>query len=296
MEGIKKMGKTKMKKFLVSFANKDFYEKQKILNESALKFGINETFSYTGKMLKETLFYEKNRKILDKKRGAGYWIWKPYIILDAMEKINEGDIIFYVDSGAEIISDVQPLIDLCKKQDGILLFNGVNISKFWTKRDCFIKMDCDNEKYWNALIYMGGYQIYIKNEKSIKFLRENLKYVQFHELVDDSPSISPNFPGFMKHLWDQCVLTNLAVKYNISKGFRNPSQGGNHLKTQEFREKGEWLSYPYSYSRNPDKSSNYPTIFYNRRNAGWLRIFLINLHSKFPIKLKKFLISGGRIK
>ena len=276
-----------MKKVLISFANKEFYEKQKILNESALKFGIDEAFSYTDYMLKKTSFYRKNKKILDQEKapGYGYSIWKPKIILDAIEKINDGDILFYVDSGAEIISDIQPLVDLCKKQEGILLFNAVNKNKLWTKKDCFIKMKCNNEKYWNASIYMGGYQIYIKNKKSIKFLKENLKYVQISELVDNSPSITPNFEGFRRHSHDQSVLTNLAVKYGI-KSFRNPSQGGNHLKKEEFREKGEFLLKPYFYSDPPDKYSNYPTIFYNKRNASKMRLSLIKLHSKLPIKLK----------
>lgn len=276
-----------MNKYLVSFANEEFYKKQETLNKSALKFGIDKTFSYNDKMLKETSFYKKNKNILDQEEapGYGYSIWKPHIILDVMEKIDAGDILFYVDSGAEIISDIQPLIDLCKKQEGILLFNAVNKNKLWTKRDCFIKMKCDNEKYWNALIYMGGYQIYIKNKKSIQFLKEDLKYVQIPELVDNSPSITTNFEGFRRHSHDQSVLTNLAVKYGI-KSFRNPSQGGNHLKKKEFREEGEFLLKPYIYSDPPDKSSNYPTIFYNKRNASKMRLSLIKLHSKLPRQLK----------
>lgn len=276
-----------MKKYLVSCATKEFHKKQKILNKSALRFGIDKTFSYTDKILEETSFYKNNKKILDQKKapGYGYSMWKPYIILDVMEKIKEGDILFYIDSGAEIISDIQPLIELCKKQGGILLFNGINIMKFWTKRDCFIKMGCDYKKYWDSSYYIGGYQIYIKNSKSIQFLKEDLKYVQIPELINNSPSTSPNFAGFKRHSYDQSILSNLAIKYGI-KSFRNPSQGGNHLKKKELREKGEWLIYPYVYSDIPDESSDYPTIFYNKRNANFLRLFLINLHSKLPLKLK----------
>lgn len=268
-----------MKTYLVSCATKEFYKKQKVLNESALKFGIDKTFSYTDKMLEKTNFYRNNKKILDQKKapGYGYSMWKPYIILEVMEKMEEGDILFYVDSGAEIISDINPLIELCKNQGGILLFNAVNVNKFWTKRDCFIKMDCDNAKYWNAPQIMGGYQIYIKQEKSIQFLNEDLKYVQIPGLVDDSPSTVPNFEGFIRHSHDQSILSNLAAKYGI-KSFRNPSQGGNHLKKGELRVKGEILNHPYS--NTPNIESNYPTIFYNKRNAGPIKLFLIKLKSK----------------
>ena len=269
-----------MKKYLVSCATKEFLKKQKVLNESALKFGIDEVFSYTDEMIEETEFYRNNLKILhDQKKapGYGYSIWKPYIILEVMEKIMEGDILFYVDSGAEIINDMASLVELCKNRGGILLFNAVNINKFWTKRDCFIKMNCDNEEYWNASQVMGGYQVYIKQERSLQFLKEDLKYVQIPELVDDSPSTVSNFSGFVRHSHDQSVLSNLAVKYGI-KSFRNPSQGGNHLKKKELRVKGELLNHPYS--DKPDMNSDYPTIFFNKRNAGSVKIFLIKLKNK----------------
>lgn len=266
----------KMKKYLVSCATEEFYKKQKMLNESALKFGIDKTFPYIDKDIEKTGFYKNNKMILDQKKapGYGYSIWKPHIILDVMKKIKRGDILFYVDSGAEIISNVQPLVDLCKKNKGILLFNAVNINKYWTKRDCFVAMKCDSKKYWNASQVMGGYQVYIKNARSVKFLKEDLKYVQISHLIDDTPSTLPNFNGFKRHRHDQSVLTNLAVKYGV-KTFRNPSQGGNYLKIPEIREKNEWRNCPYS--KSPDIKSKYPTIFYNKRDAGPIRLFLIKL-------------------
>ena len=62
-----------MKKYLVSCATKEFLKKQKVLNESALKFGIDEVFSYTDEMIEETEFYRNNLKILhDQKKAPGY--------------------------------------------------------------------------------------------------------------------------------------------------------------------------------------------------------------------------------
>lgn len=281
-----------MKKYLVNFANKEFFKRQKILNKSALKFGIDKTFSYTDEMLMKTDFYRNNKNFLDEQTGApgyAFSMWKPQIILDVMDKIKEGDVLFYIDSGAEIINDVQPLIDLCKEQGGVLLFNCNDKMRFWTKRDCFIKMGCDNKKYWDARLIMGGYQVYIKNKKSMQFLKDDLKYVQIPELIDNSSSISPNFKGFKRHGYDQSILGMLAVKHKI-KGFRNPAQGGNSIKKPELRKKGEWLIYPYTYcDKGYDKNSNYPTIFYNRRSATKIRLFLGNIHSRLPLKLKLFI-------
>lgn len=275
-----------MTRYLVSYANKDFYKKQKLLNRSAMKFGVDKTISWTREMLQETDFYKKNKKVLDHSRGAGYWLWKPYIIYESLKKIKNGDFLIYCDSGAEIISDVKPLIDLCKKQKGVLLFNAINKNKIYTKRDCFIKMNCDNKKYWEHSQFMGGYQIYQKDNFSIGFVGDVLGDCQIRGIIEDSVSVNPNLDGFKEHRHDQSILTNIAIKHGI-KGFRNPSQGGNHLKKKEFRIKGEQLHFPYVYSDNPDMDSNYGTIFYNKRNSSALKVALIKLHSKLPIKLKK---------
>ena len=45
----------------------------------------------------------KNLLSLGKKRGFGYWIWKPYLLKKIFDKINYGDIINYVDIGCHII-------------------------------------------------------------------------------------------------------------------------------------------------------------------------------------------------
>lgn len=277
-----------MKKYLVSYATKEFYKKQKKLDKSSLKFGIDNTFSHTKEMLKKTKFYYKNKELLSQKRGSGYWLWKPYSISQAIKIIKEGDILFYIDSGAEMISNVKPLVDLCIKQKGILLFNAKNKNKYWTKRDCFIKMNCDSKRYWEGEQVMGGYQIYQKNKRSLKFIKELLKYSQMKSIIDDSPSKTPNFKGFIEHRHDQSILTNLAIKYKI-KTFRNPSQGGNHLKKKSLRIKGEWLLYPYEYSKEPDKNSNYPTIIYNKRDSRDIKILLTKIHLKLPRKLKLLL-------
>ncbi len=123
-----------------------------------------------------------------------------------------------------------------------------------------------------------------KNKKSVGFIKEFSQFSQIPHIVDETDNNS-DFKEFRGHRWDQSVLSNLAIKYNIKK-FRSPAQGGNNLKKPEFRKKGEWLKYPYTYSDTPDESSDYPTIFYNRRSATLFRLFLISLHSKLPLKLK----------
>ena len=73
-----------MKTYLVNFATDNFKKSQKKLNESALKFGVDKVFSFSSEDIKKTDFYKKNKIILEKKRGFGYWLWKPYFIYKTM--------------------------------------------------------------------------------------------------------------------------------------------------------------------------------------------------------------------
>ena len=79
---------------LVTYANEKFVEQQDYLNTIAVTNGFN-TIPYSREDIEKTEFYKDNKEILDSEMGDGYWLWKPYVILDAMNKLDEGDVILY---------------------------------------------------------------------------------------------------------------------------------------------------------------------------------------------------------
>jgi len=255
-----------MKIYLVNFATSNFYGSQRRLNKSAQKFGIDHCLSFTGKDIRNTEFYQKNAEILDQPRGAGYWLWKPYIILEAFRQADEGDVIIYSDSGAEIISDLQPLIKICLKNEGLVFFRvphitGQHINIDWTKRDCFILMDADRKEFHLAQQVAGSPQFYIKNKRNIEFVEEWLSYCEDPRILTDMPNTlgHRNYPQFIDHRHDQSVLSILALRHNLEL-FRDPSQFADHLKLEQFRRPGE-LPPGVCYSPTPDTNSPYGTLF-----------------------------------
>lgn len=255
-----------MKVYLVSFATPNFYNSQKKLNKSALQFGVDECIPFTNVDLKKTEFYQKNKVILDHERGAGYWLWKPFIILEAMKQADEGDIVIYSDSGAEVIESLQPLIDICLKQQGLLFFQvpsftGKHTNIKWTKRDCLLLMDADYAEIHHAEQVAGSPHFYQKNTKHIEFIEEWLFYCEDPRILTDQPNTCGfrNYPDFLDHRHDQSVLSILARKKQIEI-FRDPSQFGNHLKLEQFRKKGE-LPAGVQYSQTPCRNSPYGTLF-----------------------------------
>lgn len=276
-----------MKLSLVTFSTPNFNYAKKLLVRSAKRFGVKNIKAFNKRDFEKTLFYEQNKAIASQQRGAGYWIWKPYYILEQLKKANDGDIVLYCDSGVSIIDDIAPLVAICNEHEannGVLLFynyqggayigNGFEKSdeviyhealknKYWGKRDVFVLMGMDEPKYWESPQVEGCSLVLKKTDFAVKFVTEWLQYCCDENIVTDKENTQggPNFENFIMHIHDQVVLSLLAEKYNLEL-FRCPSQFGNHKKLSKYRKDGEYLIFPYT---TPEVNSDYDTIFYHHR-------------------------------
>ena len=220
------------KKILINFANKGFKFTQRFNSETGLKVaGFNCVFSYGIEDI-DREFVKKNQTILDFKRGAGYWLWKPYFILKTLEeKADYGDYVFYCDSGAFFINEIAFLInEMNKAKLDVMCFKLPQIEKNWTKKDCFILLDADDKKYTHSTQRYSSYHLIKKSDFSLMLYRDFLRYSQDPRLITDKPNTlgKPNFDGFMDHRHDQSIFSILSKKYNLP-AFRDPSQYGNNL-------------------------------------------------------------------
>lgn len=251
---------------IVSFADKYFYKSQQELIKSAKYYGFNNFFCYSDIWLrKQKDFYSANKSILNQKRGAGYWLWKPYIILDALNRIDENDILIYIDSGAKFVNPISEISKLLKEKDLLLFYNNGHKNYEWTKRDCFVYMDCDAGKFHLGHQVIAGYIFCRKTKFVINLMEEWFSYCMDERIITDNANTCGlgNLIGFKEHRHDQSILSNLAVKYNIEL-FRDPSQWGNKYKIIKYRQEGEFLEnnlYWDSYFSN----SPYPTILDGHR-------------------------------
>ena len=222
-----------MKTHLVCFATPQYKRSQKRLIESAKLFGIDEIHAFDETDLKKMSLWKENIAIFQQSKGFGYWLWKPFLILQVLEKISDDDIVLYLDAGNEIIADLNPLFDLSLKQDMVLFCVHTQKNKMWTKRDAFIGLDCDAEYYYEAEQIAGSPQLYRANTNAKKFVKAWLKYCQNSHLLTDIPNIygQPNLPAFKQHRHDQSLISLLALKQKLPV-FRDPSQWGNDFIQQ----------------------------------------------------------------
>ena len=171
-------------------------------------------------------FKKKNKDILTRKRGNGYWLWKPYIINKTIiEKLKEGDYLIYTDACTLFMNSTNLLIKFLKDNKASMWMDKLAYKESeYTKRDAFILLGADMPFYSQTNHYQATIQIYKKSSYTVKFIQEWLYYCQDKRIItDDNNTLGmPNYRDFKENRHDQTVLSLLIKKYGeVNSGFPN---------------------------------------------------------------------------
>lgn len=198
---------SKQRIFLISYAKGEVHKKnQNYLQYSSINKGIDIFIAYRREHIDEE-FYQKNKAILDQRRGAGYWLWKPYFILETLKMMHENDILIYLDSGVSVKNSVQPLVDLFNSDDvNIVLFENNHTNLCHVKKDAFDIVGAD-ESCRNKKQMEGGFIALKKNKESIAFMEQWLHYCCIEQAITDTPSKAKEFDEYRGHRHDQALLS-----------------------------------------------------------------------------------------
>ncbi|NIK69238.1 hypothetical protein FHT67_002675 [Paenibacillus sp. BK720] len=170
-------------------------------------------------------FKKTNQQIFDIKRGNGLWLWKPYLIKKTLLELNDGDVLFYCDSGSFFIRNINH-IEKCLDNSDIWVSGLPLIEKQYTKLDTFVLMDCMNEEYMNSNQASGTFIMLRKSKKSMEFVNQWLNYCcDIRILGPQKSSLGTDSELFIQHREDQSVLSLLLKKYRIQRHL-DPSQYG----------------------------------------------------------------------
>jgi hypothetical protein len=240
-------------KYLINYAHNKFLGAQKKQTETAYSIGrFDKVFEY-GITDIDKEFYEKNKFILDQPTGAGYWLWKPYLILKQLKQLKSNDFLFYLDSGAYFTGAIDPLVKVAFEHTlGILAFyldsklTPVR-QRIQTKMDAWILMKANNDHYYNGFCTHAGINGWRNTKEAIEFLTQWLEYAQVPEIITDSPStLGAELSEYKFHRHDQSIFSVLCTRFNIPS-FTDPSQLGNKDRDEQ--------------------SIHIPHIIYHHRNA-----------------------------
>jgi hypothetical protein len=191
----------------ISFGDGAVYEANtNFITSMSANNGFDVIINYRKRHIDQE-FYQKNKEILDQPRGAGYWLWKPYIILKTLQKMDEGDFLFYQDSGLVLLNTPFPYIELINNSGlDILLLKNAHTNRQYIKKEAFLFMEMD-EKY-RDFIQLDASFIVIKNtERSRKFIQQWLEYCQYKNIITDKKAEQEEYPDMIDHRHDQAILT-----------------------------------------------------------------------------------------
>lgn len=192
---------------LITYANDKYKIQQKLAALMGKYFGgFQQVINFGPEDIDET-FRKANSKILSMKIGNGLWLWKPYIILKTLERINKGDLVFYCDSGAFFFRSVMPLIESLNKDD-IWVSDIPLVEKQWTKIKVFEILNADTEAIKNTPQVQGGFILLRNSEGAVKFIREWLELACNPQLI--MPFADREDRGeCIDHRYDQSLLSIL---------------------------------------------------------------------------------------
>ena len=242
-----------------------------IRQAEAMKF-YDRVYSFDENALDETFRAKYGDRLVQGSRGYGYWCWKPQIILQVLNRMNDGDVLQYTDAGCHLNrSGRGRLIDYfdmaARSPSGVVAFQAsepsyplpplqcepMDLAEYrWVKGDLLDYFSARGDASITQSQTIGAGIIFVRKcEKGVRLIEEWASVVNDgFFLIDDTPSKSANLPGFTEHRHDQAIFSLLCKRHGVQT-----------LSSYEY-----W--YPKSDGKTPDWDvlRNYP--IHARRDKG----------------------------
>ncbi len=218
-----------MKRLYITFSGAAYDDTTSRIVQFAPHYGADEVLVYDDAWLMDQEFYQLNKWLWTypdtqdpkrRPRGFGWFCWKPFIILHALEHYCEpGDIVLYTDADTFPIHDFSMLYTECDRIGGTMLFNAYGCDHAnWCKEDCHIVMGNWDICYGHKDHGVARFMLFQKGSwKAQQFLMEWLTYAINPLATTFEPSelssVPPCDPDLHEHRTEQAIMTNLAYKY-----------------------------------------------------------------------------------
>lgn len=191
---------------------------QRICGEANKLKLFTKILGYTDIYLKnDTEFWSQHGGFVSSNpRGYGYWLWKSYLIKKLLATINDGDVIVYADAGCTMNIEGKPrlveYIDMCKTHEsGIVSFQLTQLEKCWTKGDISQYLGASQNDLSTGQL-VGGVFILRKCKNTVDLVNKWYETGSKYNLIDDSPSLTPNDTEFKENRHDQSIWSILRKK------------------------------------------------------------------------------------
>ncbi len=160
------------------------------------------------------------KKIQHPYEREGYYnAWKPFIVKDVYDQMEDDDILYYTDCSQYykfgFTENIDILCNIVLKKGFIAGSCGKNTKN--NTRNCCNKIqiwneiihDKDNKIYLDKMHILNSWFLCTKNSTSEKFFQEWIYYCFYQDKSTKHPYVT------MHHTVDQSIFTILAYKYNL---------------------------------------------------------------------------------
>ena len=174
-------------------------------------------------------FWSKHGQFIERcqtegKRGFGYWIWKPFLTMHELTKMNDNDILVYMDGGCMLnLRGIPRLQDYFRMvtthESGSIGFKhnlewtprdpyrGL-LEEEWTKADMFDKLvgtmpSSEIAKIAKTPQLIGGIFVIRKCAKTVNSVKSWYEACCDYTILADEPNVKTNKSCFREHRHDQ---------------------------------------------------------------------------------------------
>lgn len=202
-----------MKKYLITYGDEKFRAaKERFVNAARNLDVFDDVIAYSANDVTKELAASI---VFQEKRGGGLWSWKPDVILTAMSKMQDGDILVYCDAGCSLqkckewsrMWNILSSYDMCAQRI-------LQRTDMWTRKSVLDFFRCANGENWERQYQFCATVVFLKVTPFTRsFVSEwRSLMIEHPELVRDVTERNGEKACFVENRHDQAVYSALVYK------------------------------------------------------------------------------------
>jgi hypothetical protein len=203
----------------ITFANTSYMVTDRIINEAKSFKMFDSVISRSERDIPE--FVYKHRDFIKRNpHGYGFMLWKPKIILDLMQNINDNDIVVYCDAGMHLnvngIPRFKQYLEAISGKKSVCAFNSSDNyrAQHYVKNDAIMSYYPQFNNEWNIAHY-SGIIIIRKTADTVRLINDWLQLCETYHFIDKSLSVEyPEKPYFHGQDADNGLYNLVLAKFN----------------------------------------------------------------------------------
>lgn len=157
-------------------------------------------------------------RLRNTKRGFGYWIWKSFLLHEMMKIYPDGTILVYLDAGAHLKKEVEPLYSLFTNGITRLFVENTHDNTSYTKCEPIHGILGKDmiDKFYKSKQLDASFICLVNNETNRQFVSSWFDLCKKYSYISDFNSIGcQELSTFIEHRHDQSLLSLLVFQDSL---------------------------------------------------------------------------------